>query len=209
MWRGSSRGGGCHGGYGTLWPLLLLSLQHVRWWSMCGPKCCLAHGRCSQCEAVVMKGGDSDGDGGGGRVVFVFGYKLCLCLVMSSGWDWLDQSFVSLEISEIVRDWRLDHSCGLWWSWEFLVLGSLGLVQSWSFFQSWEWTSQGGSRIKKKYLGSNFLVKPSVLDLPTYIIRHISIYRNMTSSLWSFWSSALPRCLANPILWGYLQQNTW
>jgi len=41
--------------------------------------------------------------------------------------------------------------------------------------------AQGGSRIKKEYLGSNFLVKPSVLDLPTYIIRHISIYRNMTS----------------------------
>jgi len=33
-----------------------------------------------------------------------------------------------------------------------------------------------------EYLGSNFLVKPSGLDLPTYVIRHISIYGNMTSS---------------------------
>jgi len=43
---------------------------------MCGPKCCLAHGRRSQCEVVVMKGGDGDGDGGGKRAfVFVFGYE--------------------------------------------------------------------------------------------------------------------------------------
>jgi len=43
---------------------------------MCGPKCHLAHGRHSQCEVVVTKGGDGDGDGGGKRVfVFVFGYK--------------------------------------------------------------------------------------------------------------------------------------
>jgi len=39
---------------------------------MCGPKCHLAHGRCSRCEAVVTKGGD----GGGKRAfVFVFGYE--------------------------------------------------------------------------------------------------------------------------------------
>ena len=43
--------------------------------------------------------------------------------------------------------------------------------------------AQGGSRIKKECLGSNFLVKPSMLDLPTYVIRHMSIYGNMTSSL--------------------------
>ena len=43
--------------------------------------------------------------------------------------------------------------------------------------------NQGGSRIKKECLGSNFLVKPSMLDLPTYIIRHMFIYGNMTSSL--------------------------
>ena len=39
--------------------------------------------------------------------------------------------------------------------------------------------AQGGSRIKKECLGSNFLVKPSMLDLPTYVIRHMSIYGNM------------------------------
>ena len=43
--------------------------------------------------------------------------------------------------------------------------------------------NQGGSRIKKKCLGSNFLVKPHGLDLPTYVIRDMSIYGNMTSSL--------------------------
>jgi len=43
---------------------------------MCGPKCRLAHGRHSRCEAVVTKGGDGDGDGGGKRAfVFVFGYE--------------------------------------------------------------------------------------------------------------------------------------
>ena len=43
---------------------------------MCGPKCCLAHGGHSRCEAVVTKGGDGDGDGGGKRgFVFVFGYE--------------------------------------------------------------------------------------------------------------------------------------
>ena len=40
---------------------------------------------------------------------------------------------------------------------------------------------QGGSRNKKEYPGSNFLVRPSVLDLPTYVIRHMPIYSNMTS----------------------------
>jgi len=71
--------------------------------------------------------------------------------------------------------------------------------------------NQGGPRIKMEYLGSNFLVKPSGLYLPTYVIRHISIYGNMTSSPWSFWSSTLARCLAGfayPISWGYLQWNT-
>ena len=44
---------------------------------------------------------------------------------------------------------------------------------------------QGGSRILKKCLGPIFLVKPHGLDLPTYVIRHMSIYGNMTSSSWS------------------------
>ena len=71
--------------------------------------------------------------GRGKKFVFVLGYEGCLHLVTNFGWD---QSFVSLhslQISEIVRDQRPDHSCGLRWSWEFLVLGSLGPVQSWSF----------------------------------------------------------------------------
>jgi len=44
----------------------------------------LAHGGRSQCEAVVMKGGDSDVDGGGGSqvgtFVFVFGYEFHLVM---------------------------------------------------------------------------------------------------------------------------------
>ena len=71
--------------------VLLLTLQHVRWQSMCGPRCCLAHGGCSRCEAVDTKDADGDGDGGGKesgvcvwlQVVYVFGSKLCLCLIMS------------------------------------------------------------------------------------------------------------------------------
>jgi len=54
-----------------------------------------------------------------------------------TGWDQLDQSFVSLEISKIMRDQRLDRGCGLWQSWEFPVLGGLGPVQS-QFFCSLE-----------------------------------------------------------------------
>ena len=111
--------------------VLLLTLQCMRWQSMCGPRCCSAHGGCSRCKAVDMKDGDGDGDGGGKEgvcvrlwVVFVFDYELCLCLLMSSSKDRLDQSFVSLEISKIVRDWRLDCGCSLWQSWEFPVLGS-------------------------------------------------------------------------------------
>jgi hypothetical protein len=41
---------------------------------------------------------------------------------------------------------------------------------------------QGGLRIKKKYPGSFFFFKPLGLDLPTYVIRHIAIYSNVTSS---------------------------
>jgi hypothetical protein len=44
-----------------------------------------------------------------------FGDKLCmcLCLLTNSGKDLLDQPFIGLEISEIVRDQRQDHSCSL------------------------------------------------------------------------------------------------
>ena len=49
-----------------------------------------------------------------------------------TGWDQSNWSFVSLQISEIMRDQRPDHGCSLWWSWEFPVLGGLGPVQSWS-----------------------------------------------------------------------------
>jgi len=38
-------------------------------------------------------------------------------------------------------------------------------------------SNQGGPRIKMEYLGLNFFVKPSELDLPTYVIRHISIWK--------------------------------
>jgi hypothetical protein len=47
------------------------------------------------------------------QVVFVFDYKLCLCLLTNSGKDQLDRSFIGLEISEIVRDRRLVHSCSV------------------------------------------------------------------------------------------------
>jgi len=62
---------------------------------------------------------------------------------------------------------------------------------------------QGGPRIKMEYLGSNFLVKPSGLDLPTYVIRHISIYGNMTSSPWSFWSSTVADKQSQLIWWSW------
>ena len=41
---------------------------------------------------------------------------------------------------------------------------------------------QGGLRIKKIYPGLNFFLRPYKLDLPTYVIRHVSIYGNVTSS---------------------------
>ena len=41
--------------------------------------------------------------------------------------------------------------------------------------------TKGGHRIKKIYLGSNFFLRPYKLDLPTYVIRHVSIYGNVTS----------------------------
>ena len=53
--------------------------------------------------------------------------------------------------------------------------------------------SQGGLRIKKKYLGSFFFFKPLELDLPTYVIRHVPIYGNVTSSSWSLCPSTCPR----------------
>jgi hypothetical protein len=43
---------------------------------------CLAHHRCSRCEVVVTKGGDSDRESGGRRRKVVFGYELCLYLVI-------------------------------------------------------------------------------------------------------------------------------
>ena len=53
---------------------------------------------------------------------------------MNSGKDWLDRSFVGLEISRIMRDQRLDCSCGLFFdgprnfrSWAVLVQSSLSL----------------------------------------------------------------------------------
>jgi hypothetical protein len=42
--------------------------------------------------------------------------------------------------------------------------------------------NQGGLRILKKYPGSFFFFKPLGLDLPTYVIRHIAIYGDVTSS---------------------------
>ncbi len=42
---------------------------------------------------------------------------------------------------------------------------------------------QGGTLIKIRYLGSNFFSHQVLGDLPTYVIRHIAIYGNMTSSL--------------------------
>ena len=40
---------------------------------------------------------------------------------------------------------------------------------------------QGGTLIKIIYLGSNFFSRQVLGDLPTYVIRHIAIYGNMTS----------------------------
>jgi len=45
------------------------------------------------------------------------------------------------------------------------------------------YADQGGTLIKIRYLGSNFFSHQVLGDLPTYVIRHIAIYGNMTSSL--------------------------
>ena len=50
----------------------------------------------------------------------------------------------------------------------------------------WVWRAvtkkQGGLGNKKIYLGSDFFLRTLQAGLPTYVIRHISIYGNMTSS---------------------------
>src|SRR5258707_1963757 len=51
---------------------------------------------------------------------------------------------------------------------------------------------QGGTGIKKKNLGSIFFVGPTTKGLPTYVIRHKSIYGNMTSSELRFGTSSNP-----------------
>ena len=98
------------------------------------------------------------------------------------------------------------------------IWGQLWLYESWSSILSWNgWCHvqrvsspfrstrmQGGLRIKKIYPGSIFFFKPCQLDLPTYVIRHMSIYSNMTSLLWWLCLSACPRYLKNPI---YFLQN--
>ena len=69
------RARGWHGS-GWQWSMLLceVAVDVVVWGS---GRCHLAHGGCSWCEMVVMKGGDGDGDGGGGKrtFVFVFGHE--------------------------------------------------------------------------------------------------------------------------------------
>ena len=67
----------------------------------------------------------------------VYGTYLAYFQVRKTGWDRLDQFFIGLGISKILRDWRLDCGCGLWRSWEFPVLGGLSPVQS-RFFCSLE-----------------------------------------------------------------------
>jgi hypothetical protein len=152
-------GGGCRecgeaaAGGGSLWRkwrgvgmwVVLLSLQHVRWRSMCGHEFCLAHGGHSRCEAVVMKGGDSDGDGSGGKSMFVFVFGYEFCLVMSSSKDCLRLVRPVFCQSLNFRN-RERPKTGLW-LWSLMVLGISGLGQSWSspvsvFFQSWDWTSK-------------------------------------------------------------------
>ena len=75
---------------------------------MCGSKCCLAHGGCSQCKAAVTKDGDGDGDGSGGRrsvFVFVFDYKLNLLLNSKFNLVTWCQSFNGLEqiVAEVIH----------------------------------------------------------------------------------------------------------
>src|SRR6266567_4129799 len=41
---------------------------------------------------------------------------------------------------------------------------------------------QGGTPTRIKNLGSNFFFRQALGNLPTYVIRHIDIYGNMTSS---------------------------
>ena len=77
------------------------------------------------------------------------------------------------HLSERTNDLLLGHSSILSYRWRMLQLPR-GLL----FFRicTKHSLTQGGSRIKKECLGSIFLVKPFMLDLPTYIIRHMSIY---------------------------------
>ena len=122
-------------GKGVTWQWLVV-VNVIVWGSS---QCRLAHGGHSRCETVVMKGGDGDGDGGGGKrgFVFVFGYEFCL--VTSSSKDRLRPVrplfcwSLNFQNHERLKR-RPDHSCSLWWSLEFPVLGSLGPVQSQSFF---------------------------------------------------------------------------
>jgi len=108
--------------------------QRVRWRSMCmsfSPSWALTMQSSSHKGVVTVMG--KVVAAGGKLCLYLCNYKLCLCLVTRTGWDQLDWSLVGLKISEIIRDWRLDWGCGLWQSWEFLVFGSLGPVQSRSF----------------------------------------------------------------------------
>jgi hypothetical protein len=51
-------------------------------------------------------------------------------------------------------------------------------------------SNQGGTRTTNHHLGSNFFSRQVSSNLPTYVIRHITIYGNITSSMlvmsWQF-----------------------
>jgi len=121
----------------------------------CWPSSAWGGGQCvtfSPWWALTMQGGGHEGwwhngDCGGKRVVFVFGdcvcvclwvvfvfdYELCLCLLMNSGKDQLRLVRPVFYQSWNFQDCERPKTGPLWQSWEFLVLGSLGPVQSQSF----------------------------------------------------------------------------
>lgn len=99
--------------------LVLLSLGHVRWWSMCRPKCHLTHSGHSWCKVVVAKSDNGDGDNGGGRrrvVIFVFGYRLDSSnqhghMVLEFQWTWTDCLKLFMWLGLAAMDAWFNHIC--------------------------------------------------------------------------------------------------
>ena len=99
--------------------VLLLSLGHVRWWSMCRPKFHLTHSGHSWYQVVVANSDNGDGDNGGGRrrvVVFVFGYGLDSSnqhghMVLEFQWTWTNCLKLFTWLGVAAMDAWFNHIC--------------------------------------------------------------------------------------------------